>query len=69
MVRVRIWEDGLIVWFRDECWHRANGPAMNRADGCMVWYWYDREVTEFELLFLANKNNNRNGENSSMAGW
>ena len=53
MVRMRLWEDGLKVWFRDEHWHRANGPAIDRPNGDQEWWWYDREVTEFEHMMIV----------------
>jgi hypothetical protein len=56
MVRLRFTLGGHKAWFLgDWCQHRSNGPAIVRVNGKLSWYWYGREVTEYEHMMLLEQ--------------
>ena len=55
MVKLYIWKDGDKYWAFNTQLHRANGPAIDRPNNNREWWWYDRSVTEYELMMLAGQ--------------
>jgi hypothetical protein len=52
MVKVRIWDDGVTVWYLNGLCHRDNGPSVVWPDGILQWYYRDLLVTEYEHMML-----------------
>lgn len=53
MVSVFIWWDGDKFWLLNYQRHRANGPAVSRANGSCGWWWHGKQISEYEHMMLA----------------
>ena len=53
MIKLFIYRSGNKYWYLDQVYHRANGPAVVYKSGDQEWWWYDREVTEFEHMMIV----------------
>ena len=53
MIELFISVSGIKMWYLNNSWHRANGPAIAYPNGNIIWFWYDYEVDEYEHMMLS----------------